>query len=296
MATFGPPTRSKFQLVHFPQGDPSKGELLRQNPSGDPLKNPWKLEPPFALAVDQQNNIWVTNILADHVTGFPGGDTTKPESFKTRFSGSGLAVDSLGNVWITNKFGIPSAAAENPRNGGCGEGQLRRRPRFSRKAHHCAGQRHGRTDTRLGGRQLTVLRPDGTEAKFSPIYGKGIFGPWAVSVDGNDNIWVSNFTSAEAGIVELCGFRTENCPPGMKTGDGISPSGGYVGGGLQLQVDVEIGVAGDGWVTNNWQDHTSCYGEPKEVFSALCAGQGVVVFFGMAKPVRTPQIGPARVP
>ncbi len=46
-----------------------------------------------------------------------------------------------------------------------------------------------------------------------------------------------------------------------KTGDAISPPGGYVGGGLQLQVDVGIGPAGDVWVTNNWQDHALCYGK-----------------------------------
>jgi hypothetical protein len=94
------------------------------------------------------------------------------------------------------------------------------------------------------GGSLTVLRPDGSEASFSPVSGKGIFGPWAASVDGNDNIWVSNFSSASAGIVELCGFRTEHCPLAVKTGDAISPPGGYVGGGLQLQVDVGIGPAG----------------------------------------------------
>jgi hypothetical protein len=74
------------------------------------------------------------------------------------------------------------------------------------------------------------LRPDGSEASL-PIYGKGIYAPWAVSVDGNDNIWVSNLSTASDGIVELRGFRTENCPPGMKTGDSISPPEGYVGGG-----------------------------------------------------------------
>jgi hypothetical protein len=68
-----------------------------------------------------------------------------------------------------------------------------------------------------------------------------------------DKFWISNLATASAGIVELCGFRTENCPPGMKTGDAISPPGGYVGGGLQMQVDVGIGPAGDVWVTNNWQ-------------------------------------------
>ena len=54
--------------------------------------------------------------------------------------------------------------------------------------------------------------------------------------------------------MQLCGVRTENCPPGMKTGDQISPPGGYVGGGLQMQVDIDIDPAGNVWVTNNWQD------------------------------------------
>ena len=285
----------KSQLVYFPKGDPSKGELLCQNPGGDPLRNPCKLVLPFALAVDQQNNIWVSNILADHVTRFPGGDTTKPETFKAGFSGSGLAVDSVGNVWITNKFGNSergrlkilemAAAAKVNYNGD---------PDLAARLTTVLVNAMVEQKPGWEGGSLTVLRPDGTEAKFSPIYGKGIFGPWAVSVDGNDHIWVSNFTSAEAGIVELCGVRPETCPAGMKTGDAISPPGGYVGGGLQLQVDVGIGPAGDVWVTNNWQDHTVCYyGKPKEVFSTLCAGQGVVVFFGMAKPVRAPLIGPA---
>jgi hypothetical protein len=141
---------------------------------------------------------------------------------------------------------------------------------------------------------VTVLHPDGTEWNFSPVYGKRITGPWAVSVDGNDHIWIANFSSETAGIVELCGFRTETCPPGMKTGDAISPASGYVGGGLQLQVDIGIGPAGDVWVTNNWQDTAACYGTPAEAISTRCGGQGVVVFFGQAKPTHTPLIGPVQ--
>src|SRR5262249_4842167 len=41
-------------------------------------------------------------------------------------------------------------------------------------------------------------------------------------------------------IVELSGVRTETCAPGMKTGDQISPPGGYVGGGLQMQTDIAV--------------------------------------------------------
>ena len=49
-------------------------------------------------------------------------------------------------------------------------------------------------------------------------------------------------------------------------------------------------------MTNNWQDIDSCIGTPSEALSTRCGGQGVVVFYGMAKPVRTPQIGPVRQP
>ena len=94
----------------------------------------------------------------------------------------------------------------------------------------------------------------------------------------------------------MCGFRTEHCPPGVKTGDAISPPGGYVGGGLQLQVDVGIGPAGDLWVTNNWQNYKDAMGKVDEAVQTLGAGQGVVVFYGMAKPVKTPLIGPPRQP
>ena len=285
------------QLVHFPKGDPARGRVLCQNPSRDPLNNPCKLLLPFAFAIDQRDNIWVTNILGDQVTRFPASDPTKAETFKTGFSGSGLAVDSLGNVWITNKLGnsergrlkmIEMALAGKVNY----DGEADATSRLTRVMVEAMYTQEPGWE----GGSLTVLHPDGTEAEFSPIYGKGITGPWAVSVDGNDNIWISNFSSATAGIVQLCGFRTETCPPGMKTGDAISPPGGYVGGGLQLQVDIGVGPAGDVWVTNNWQDTASCYGKPEEGASTRCGGQGVVVFYGMAKPVRTPLIGPARAP
>lgn len=61
-----------------------------------------------------------------------------------------------------------------------------------------------------------------------------------------------------------------------------------------MQTDLAISPAGDVWVMNNWQDINSCFGVPPEPLSTRCGGQGVVIFFGMAKPVRSPQIGPAR--
>ena len=288
---------TKAQLVHLPRGDPGKGEVLCQNNSKDPLANPCKLIAPFALAIDQQDRIWVTSGFGDHVTRFPASDPTKAETFKAGFLGSGLAVDSLGNVWVTNKLGSSE------------RGRLKQLELMTAYAVNLTGDpdalnRAGKVlvpamaaqTSGWEGGSVTVFRPDGTEASFSPVYGKGITAPWAVSVDGNDNIWISNLSTSSAGIVELCGFRTENCPPGLKTGDAISPPGGYVGGGLQMQVDVGIGPAGDVWVTNNWQYYPAALGKVDEALSTLGGGQGVVVFFGMAKPVKTPLIGPPRNP
>jgi len=244
----------KSQLVHFPKGDPAKGELLCQSKSRDPFDNPCKLFAPFALAIDQQNRIWVSSVFGDHVTRFPASDPTKAETFKAGFAGSGLAVDSLGNVWVTNKLGSSEhgrlkqleIAAAMKINFDNDPDALNRAGKVLVPA--LAAQTSG-----WEGGSVTVFRPDGTEASFSPVYGKGITAPWAVSVDGNDNIWISNLSSASAGVVELCGFRPENCPPDMKTGDAISPPGGYVGGGMQMLVDVGFGPAGDVWVTNKWR-------------------------------------------
>ena len=61
-----------------------------------------------------------------------------------------------------------------------------------------------------------------------------------------------------------------------------------------MQTDLALDPAGNIWVMNNWQDINSCFGKPAEAVSTLCGGQGVTVFYGMAKPVRSPQIGPAR--
>ncbi len=249
----------KGQIVKLPQGDPSKVQFFCQNKTGDPLKNPCKLMGPFALAIDQQDRIWVTNAVADHVVRFPASDPSKFETFKVGYSASGLAIDSQGNVWVTNKLGSsPKGAVKFA--------EMLAAFKFDFDGITDAGERATRVlvpamaseQSGYEGGSITVLRPDGTEAPFSPIYGKGIVGPWTATVDGNDNVWIPNFSSWSAGIVELCGFRTEHCPPGVKTGEAISPPGGYVGGGLQLQVDIGIGPAGDVWVTNNWQNYLGC--------------------------------------
>jgi hypothetical protein len=276
---------SKRQLLHFPKGDWTRGRIVCEGDSAEPCKS---FLGPFHLAIDQQDRIWVSN-GSDKVTRFPAADPSKVENFKTGIVNSGLNIDSQGNVWVTNRFGHGLLGMAHLIDMGA---------RLKLEGIESATDYMVRTmsEQKGGDGSVTLLRPDGTQYPGSPFTGDGLPGPWAVVVDGNDNVWISNFAMPNSPIAHLCGVRTENCPPGFKTGDQISPPGGYVGGGLQMQTDLAISPSGDVWVMNNWQDIDSCYKNASEALSTRCGGQGVTVFFGMAKPVRAPQIGPARQP
>lgn len=145
--------------------------------------------------------------------------------------------------------------------------------------------------TKYPGGDVSMIRPDGT---VLPPFdaGKSMIGPWGIAIDGNDNVWVANSTGRS--IMQLCGVRTGNCPPGFKTGDPISPPGGYVGG-LQIITDVDVDPAGNLWMANNWDRPDEGFKKvPDEALSTRWGGNGAVVFFGLAKPVRTPLIGPVQ--
>lgn len=279
---------SKSQLLHFPGGDLTKGRIVCEGREGaEPCKS---LVGPFHLAIDQQDRIWVTNGFAAHVTRFPASDPSKAEKFGTGWSPGGLAIDSLGNAWVTNHLGNGVGAAFDLvkdilvlKTGG--------------NADEALTMQMFRAKGGSGG-SVTLLRPDGSQYTGSPFTGASLPGPFAVAVDGNDNVWVTNLAMSHSPLAHLCGARTETCPPGLKTGDPISPPGGYVGGGMQRLTDLAISPAGDVWVMNNWQDTDACFVDTSkdEALSTRCGGNGVTIFFGMGKPVRTPLVGPPRQP
>jgi sugar lactone lactonase YvrE len=278
----------KRQLAYFPKGDIANGRIVCEGDSAEPCKS---FVAPFHLGIDQQDRIWVSNSGTPHVTRFSASDPSKAENFMTGINNSGLAIDSQGNVWVTNRFGTGLLGMAHLIDMG-----VRLKLDGVAAASDYLTTTMSKQQGGAYGGSITLLRPDGTQFPGSPFKGGGLPGPWAAVVDGNDNVWISNFAMPSSPIVELCGVRTEHCPPGVHTGEQISPPGGYAGGGLQMQTDLSIDPAGNVWVMNNWQDIDSCIGTPKEALSTRCGGQGVVIFYGMAKPVRAPQIGPARQP
>jgi hypothetical protein len=280
----------KNQLVYFPKGDYTKGRLVCKSVNGKSADKPCKFfKAPFHLAIDQQDRIWVSNLKGDTVVRFPASNPSDAEELKAGgWVGLGMAVDSKGDVWVTNSLGKR-----------LGVGLIARllalkveknvtldvavKTLFDYELKHEAGS-------------ITMFRPDGTQAPGSPFEGGGQWGDWATAVDGNDNVFITN--SIGRSITELCGVRTETCPPGLKTGDAISPPGGFVGGNMDELVDVAIDPAGNVWVTNNWRDEggVACFQKRPEATSTRCGGYGVTEWYGLAKPVRTPQLGPPRAP
>jgi hypothetical protein len=266
----------------FPKGDITAGRIVCEGDSAEPCKS---FKAPFHLAIDQQDRIWITNAVGETVTRFPASDPDKVEVLPTGgHSGKGMAIDSQGNAWITNTAGpgldleVKLKLLELKLTGQMG--------RFHSVVFNYLKDHPG-----LG--SISMLRPDGSPAPGSPFTGGGAWGSWGVVIDGDDQVWVSNF--AGQSITHLCGARTETCPPGMKTGDPISPPGGYVGGGMTLLTDIGIDPAGDVWVADNWLRPESCFHPgAEEALSTHCGGNGLTVFYGIAKPVRAPQIGPAR--
>jgi streptogramin lyase len=287
----------KSQIVYFPKGDPAQGRILCRTVDGKPVDGTCKVDGPFHLAIDQQDRIWITNGNNGTVTRFPASDPSKADILKVNYSPKAIAVDSLGNVWVNNALGNPGIVEKLEllwdKIVGWLKSSFSRGPATDQQA--VLFRSLYETAVKNPGGNVTLFRPDGTEAPGSPFNGaNSIIGPWGIAIDGNDNVWVANALARS--FTELCGMRTENCPPGYKTGDPISPpKTGYFGQGLQILTDIAVDPAGNVWLANNWdQANVGMMQIPDQALSTRFGGNGFVVFFGLAKPVKTPLIGQVR--
>jgi hypothetical protein len=289
----------KDDLLNQPQGTVSDkhGNIWAANCSGrdvtiiprddpDAMYNTSELgSKPFDVAFDTRGHAWVTVNNENPVSSDP--DAQAGVVFELAPDGSiigdpittdagiwrpmGIATDSRGNVWVSNsgimnppcEGTLPDAMIPPDDIGDNGENNV--------------------------GASVTLIRPLGKSKREVITYGKtasdsrgGLALPWGIAVDGNDNVWVANFNSQQ--VSQLCGVRTEHCPPGKRTGDPISPDVGYGSDALTRNTAVEIDPSGNVWLTNNWIEEAEFQTNP--------GGHELAVFIGLAAPVRTPLIGP----
>jgi hypothetical protein len=137
-----------------------------------------------------------------------------------------------------------------------------------------------------GGGDITLIKPNGKIASDQPIK-SGVVNPWGITVDGEDNVWVANFSGQR--LTELCGTDPRNCPPGKRrTGAPISPERtGYGFDGLVRNTGVMVDPSGNVWLANNWK---------RVPVQTNPGGYQIVAYLGLAAPVKSPQIGPPERP
>ncbi|MGH3198161.1 MAG: hypothetical protein ACRDNT_20095, partial [Streptosporangiaceae bacterium] len=175
-----------------------------------------------ALGPSGQPDAWVLALRFDGARP----DAQRPRQQRDR---------RAGNVWVINN----DTYSPDPRAAVCA-GQLLFK--FTP-----AGPSGSLTSTGQG--SVTFISSNGaTTRQFT---GGGLTTPWGIAVDGNDNVWVSNFGGMR--VSEMCGIEPANCPPGARTGQPISPATGYGFDGLTRDTSLQIDPSGNVWITNNWK-------------------------------------------
>jgi len=205
----------------------------------------------------------------------------------------GIASDSLGNIWVANSGGM------NPPCGPLDSGYPPI-PRLGPADFKDVIKARGKSfqvpqpnpDVPESYPHASVTKINADTGVASKAYkGAGLFLPWGIAVDGNDNIWVANFGGSR--LSNLCGANPGACPPGKQTtGGAISPESGYNFTGLERNTGVQIDPSGNVWLTNNWVNAACVAKANKKCLMTNPGGNELVVFVGLAAPVKAPLIGP----
>jgi hypothetical protein len=263
---------TKDQLLHFPGGRVEDGRTMTVE----------GLASPFGIAIDAQNRVWVSNSASDTVVRFPADDPSKAESFRAGISVRGVNLDSKGNLWVVSNMSLDFPPPEIPKG-------VSIMKQFQIVLNYMAPMLSGGKTTGVA----NMIRPDGTQPAPMGFDGGGAVNvPWGVSIDGNDDVWIGNFWGR--GVVLMAGDDTKGHSAGTKTGDAIHL---FQSGSIQMVTDVVIDPAGNAWVANNWNNPDAAGdADPARPTSTWGGGDGIVVIYGVAAPVKTPVMGQVRRP
>lgn len=251
-------------VARFAGGDPDQADLVTV--ANSPGVNAF--DKAFDVALDRGSNAWVTGHRTDNVVQVDKdlGVTQEVSDGFTR--PMGIASDSAGNMWVASA----GEGVQPP----CGQSSDQAMDDPSPLIGNDGSDNLTAAATLIdtSGSQPTVTR----YGRTGPRAGQrgGLRWPWGIAVDGDDTVWVANFTGQR--IMQMCGAATENCPGGARTGDALSPTSGYYNNALQRVTAAEVDPSGNVWLTNNWRlDGFRNLANP--------GGNQVVVFVGAAEPV-----------
>jgi hypothetical protein len=271
----------------------------------------------FGLAVDANNNAWITNFPSPYAAGdtvsvfnIDGDSVAGSTGYSTgayTFP-TGLAIDTDGSAWV-----VDWGNSEMTHLSSSGQ-QLSGSPYSSSQlidpVNAAIDASHNVWISNLGGTTVTRLTQDGSQFTSYDCCN----GPQGIAIDPGGNVWVTNFygnsvseisssgtvlsnggyTSPSlvdpqaiaidsAGTVWICNYRGASLTElagasASQPGSAVSPAGGLGGDAALLEAySIAIDASGNLWVSNK--------------------GSNVLTqFVGLAAPVRTPQIGPPVAP
>jgi hypothetical protein len=305
---------------------PAPGQsITRYTPSGVPVGGFAQapgVDRGQGMATDADGNVWVTSYGNNKVFVFPKGDIGAgvghefypgSQPFDVAVAPDGAAYVSLsGGLFGTFKssvarltfdgvslhedFVVPVGTA------------LKGLDVDSRGVAWVASLGKGDVDSGVYG-----VRPDGS--LIGPFAAGGVYGPWDVTIDGHDILWVSNFGHVEVNnklpygrVSALCGLSTRHCG-GAETGDPLTPDTGLTmpSAGSQVlladgtplygkgakpsfspmmrQTAQQIDAAGNLWTINNWKPPFDLDAFKSPINDeGNPGGDGIVIFLGLAVP------------
>jgi streptogramin lyase len=272
------------------------------NPSGSNFSSA------AGIAIDNSDHVWVTNLAGNSVTALNSdgslfGNFAPAGSFFE--APSGVAIDGSGHVWVSNEVGNTVTALNNA-------GTL-----FGNFAPG-GSNFNGPMDVAIDGagvvwvinnlgNTVTALNNAGTLfGNFAPT-GSMFDTPFEVAIDGSGHVWVTNNAGNTVTALNNAGTLFGNFAPtgsmfNRPAGEAIDSAGrvwvtnaegnsvialnnagtlfGYFappGANFNIPNAVAIDSSGNVWVTNK-------------------GGATITELVGAAAPVKTPFIGPPRLP
>jgi streptogramin lyase len=273
---------SSNQMLYFPGGDLSNGRVVADENLNKVLSAP------FAATIDNSNRVWISNTNSKSLVRYAPSEENSPvERFILAGGGRGVALDSKGNCWVACNTS-PDFPSTTPTDGvSIIEGFALGYPHLEQTL----GRNHktGAVFMIPSDANPKDTMDKTTHASNLTPYGDGeLNAPWGVSVDGNDDVWVANFMGR--GVSFLAGAAPSGRTEAFNTGDVIHT---IHSGSIQMLTDVVVDQAGNLWCANNWNvPQTVMQAKPDPAFSTWGGGSGVLVIYGIARPVQTPLIGP----
>lgn len=281
------------------------------------------------IASDKVGNIWMASYGTNSLCVFLNGNPSTPATPAFLYDGAqcfDVQIAKDGTAWVVSSGGFEGTSNSNVSRYSLSGTTLTPLSSVTFPKRHamkgCSLDSLGNCWVACqGDSKVYVFSPNGALiTSFGGDLLSNIDGPWSVTIDSEDNAWVSNFGTLKpfsnytnSHITKLAGANPATRPAGKKMGDPISPWTGYTLPSAGSQVLLHDGTplygskgpisfspmmrltncvidqAGNLWALNNWKPSFDIDASPT---TGNPGGDGIVIFVGLAPPSPPPYLNP----